>query len=127
MSVGVLWLAVAGAHDDLEDPDIPFIQQDAMGFWSGCRTVKLSGPRPRVAVETHIVKVRCRFVTLRRPLRTAASGTAPRGGDKPEPRRSAREAKREARAKRRQRPWPARLQHQSINREFGNVAAAFAR
>ena len=63
MSVGVLWLAMAGAHDDLEDPDIRRIQQDAMGVRSGCRTVKLSGPRPRVAVETHVVKVRCRFVT----------------------------------------------------------------
>jgi hypothetical protein len=60
MPVGVLWLAVAGSDDDLEDPDIPLIQQDAMGFRSGCRTVELIGPRPRVGVETHVVEVRSR-------------------------------------------------------------------
>jgi hypothetical protein len=58
MPVGVLWLALAGSHDDLEDPDIPLIEQDPMGFRSGCRTVKLIGPMPRVGIETHVVKVR---------------------------------------------------------------------
>jgi hypothetical protein len=58
MPVGVLWLAVAGSYDDLEDPDVPLIEQDAMGFGSGCRTVKLIGRMPRVGVEAHGVKVR---------------------------------------------------------------------
>jgi hypothetical protein len=58
MAWGVLWLAVAGSHDDLENPDIPLVQQDAMGFRSGDRTVKIIGPLPRARIETHVLKVR---------------------------------------------------------------------
>jgi hypothetical protein len=57
MAVGVLRLTVAGSDDDLEDPDIPLVEQDAMGFGSGNRTVKVIGPPPRAGVETHVVKV----------------------------------------------------------------------
>lgn len=58
MAVGVLWLAVAGSDDDLEDSDIPLVQQDAMGFASGDRTVEVIGPMPQGGVDTHVVKVR---------------------------------------------------------------------
>lgn len=58
MPVGVLRLTVAGSDDDLEDPDIPLVQQDAMGFRSGDRTVKIIGPLPRARIETHVLKVR---------------------------------------------------------------------